>query len=199
MTSCVSFHHDLSAAIVAKTAASWRNVLKATQRLLAHIPPCIWHTPPPYVQTHNQTVAQCAVAHYTASQNKLSAWVSIWKTHFLYEYPCTYRSGDYSNKIHLLKYIGSLQFWGTSTGLLFFLFSFVYTGSTLINRTSSPLHSPLHTLQIYNNISSLSCENCDSKISTFHVQERALFLALWQYYQFSDFVMVYSINIKWNK
>lgn len=42
--------------IVAKTAACRRDVLKSTQRLLAHAPPCIRHTPSPYVHTHNQTV-----------------------------------------------------------------------------------------------------------------------------------------------
>lgn len=90
MTSCEkerSFHPELSAATTAKTAASWRNVLKATQRLLAHATLRIRHTLPPYVQTHSHTtICGHSGSHGLTGQNKLLLCTQ--ETFFLSKYRC---------------------------------------------------------------------------------------------------------------
>ena len=80
LTSCLkdkNFHPEWSAATTAKTAAIWKNVLKDTQRLLAHTAHCNRHMVHPHHMSkhkhfHTQWLAHAAVQSsldWTGSQH----------------------------------------------------------------------------------------------------------------------------------
>ncbi len=142
-----SFHPELSAATAAKTAASWRNVLKATQRLLAHAPPCIRHTPTPYVQTHTHTNTVAHTAMASLLLNCLHGYIYMSMClHVINKIYCTFTQVLHFNR---------LQFWGPGAQLFLVLYILLLLLFLYIawrkkkSECFSPLNLPLNSLQIW--------------------------------------------------